>query len=110
SFIISFLLVPPTTEIYPLSLHDALPISVAVATWSLLVLGLIAWRGDLSLGTAQERDQRAASRRHPEPVVVRRNESPELPRLQRKIGRAHVLNSSHVKISYAVFCLKQKIN
>src|SRR5215469_6089448 len=26
----------------------------------------------------------------------------------RKIGRAHVLNSSHVEISYAVFCLKKK--
>src|SRR5690625_6785464 len=25
-----------------------------------------------------------------------------------KIGRAHVLNSSHVAISYAVFCLKKK--
>jgi len=26
----------------------------------------------------------------------------------RQIGRAHGLNSSHVKISYAVFCLKKK--
>src|SRR3712207_7209628 len=26
----------------------------------------------------------------------------------RKIGRAHVLNSSHANISYAVFCLKKK--
>src|SRR3989442_2630203 len=25
-----------------------------------------------------------------------------------KIGRAHVLNSSHVRISYAVFCLQQE--
>src|SRR3989442_4578696 len=25
-----------------------------------------------------------------------------------EIGRAHVLNSSHVRISYAVFCLKKK--
>src|SRR3712207_8960339 len=25
----------------------------------------------------------------------------------RKIGRAHVLNSSHANISYAVFCLKK---
>src|SRR6266511_5058027 len=25
-----------------------------------------------------------------------------------QIGRAHVWNSSHVKISYAVFCLKKK--
>ena len=27
-----------------------------------------------------------------------------------KIGRAHVLNSSHITISYAVFCLKKKKN
>src|SRR5262245_63835761 len=27
-----------------------------------------------------------------------------------KIGRAHVLNSSHLGISYAVFCLKKKKN
>src|SRR3712207_8766306 len=27
----------------------------------------------------------------------------------REIGRAHVLNSSHANISYAVFCLKKKI-
>src|SRR6267378_136110 len=26
----------------------------------------------------------------------------------REIGRAHVWNSSHVEISYAVFCLKKK--
>src|SRR5258708_39226038 len=29
-------------------------------------------------------------------------------RLLRQIGRAHVLNSSHQIISYAVFCLKKK--
>src|SRR5690349_23978405 len=29
-------------------------------------------------------------------------------RMHHKIGRAHVLNSSHVEISYAVFCLKKK--
>src|SRR3712207_6848256 len=27
-----------------------------------------------------------------------------------QIGRAHVLNSSHANISYAVFCLKKKKN
>src|SRR5690349_23102891 len=31
-------------------------------------------------------------------------------RARGKIGRAHVLNSSHVEISYAVFCLKKKNN
>src|SRR3712207_7132257 len=28
----------------------------------------------------------------------------------KEIGRAHVLNSSHANISYAVFCLKKKIH
>src|SRR2546426_6954957 len=36
-----------------------------------------------------------------EPVFALRDETPE-------IGRAHVLNSSHLVISYAVFCLKKK--
>src|SRR5690349_24228669 len=31
-----------------------------------------------------------------------------LPPHRRQIGRAHGLNSSHVEISYAVFCLKKK--
>src|SRR3712207_8289614 len=31
-------------------------------------------------------------------------------RSRAEIGRAHVLNSSHANISYAVFCLKKKEN
>src|SRR5437773_10010705 len=65
---------PPTTVIYTLSLHDALPI------WPpLLPLRL--------LGSASHA-----------PVGV--------PSLDRKSTR---LNSSHITISYAVFCLKKKI-
>src|SRR5215475_15693597 len=67
-----------TTEIYTLSLHDALPISRrwrwAPSSW--------AWT------TASPRRAITAA----------------LPR-DRKSTR---LNSSHVKISYAVFCLKKK--
>src|SRR6266700_6289590 len=59
-----------TTEIYTLSLHDALPISR-------LPCGRRTWRGR-------------------QPMAGRRD---------RKSTR---LNSSHVKISYAVFCLKKK--
>src|SRR5204862_8077616 len=65
---------PPTTEIYTLSLHDALPISVQQpAVHRNRVLGAV---GDAV----------------PDP-------------LDRKSTR---LNSSHVEISYAVFCLKKK--
>src|SRR5436853_1259159 len=65
-----------TTEIYTLSLHDALPIWSAAATrWSRRCL-------NCSL-------------------------RPPCSRLDRKSTR---LNSSHLGISYAVFCLKKKKN
>src|SRR3712207_7122830 len=75
-----------TTEIYTLSLHDALPISVwvtpvAAAGWSRLVLT-----------TAKLKRPG-----HPHPAA---NASRD-----RKSTR---LNSSHANISYAVFCLKKK--
>src|SRR3989442_2854095 len=62
-----------TTEIYTLSLHDALPI----------------FRGRLPCRDVDPRHGRAADLH-----------------LDRKSTR---LNSSHVRISYAVFCLKKKI-
>src|SRR5436309_11365446 len=73
-----------TTEIYTLSLHDALPICVA---------SLIR----PPRGACRTRQLSASSpRRRPA-----RGEDA----LDRKSTR---LNSSHVKISYAVFCLKKK--
>src|SRR3712207_9448879 len=80
-----------TTEIYTLSLHDALPI---------LVLGdPVAVEAEL-VGEAREVDrvlQRLAAGR---PLRDRR-----LVEEDRKSTR---LNSSHANISYAVFCLKKK--
>src|SRR5207248_10151499 len=70
-----------TTEIYTLSLHDALPI------WRRLALTARGWR------------QRFPRRRH-----WRRGGQPQLGQ-DRKSTR---LNSSHRTISYAVFCLKKK--
>src|SRR6202041_3473046 len=63
-----------TTEIFPLSLHDALPIS----------------RPDASLTSANSATAAVSCSRS---------------RPDRKSTR---LNSSHVEISYAVFCLKKK--
>src|SRR6195952_5967786 len=63
-----------TTEIYTLSLHDALPIS---------------------------------SHRGPLPALRRGHRRLRRFRRDRKSTR---LNSSHLGISYAVFCLKKKIN
>src|SRR6267378_8538165 len=62
-----------TTEIYTLSLHDALPISP----------GSVPHIGH-SPGTSSSAT------------------------LSGEIGRSTRLNSSHVEISYAVFCLKKK--
>src|SRR3712207_7365427 len=78
-----------TTEIYTLSLHDALPISLVVAR-SLRVGGYdlddaitqhIRMRRRMAIGTQSAEG------------------------IDRKSTR---LNSSHANISYAVFCLKKK--
>src|SRR6201994_872432 len=69
-----------TTEIYPLSLHDALPISNASGTVRL--------------------DVPAGWKVSPASALFKGT-------LDRKSTR---LNSSHGYISYAVFCLKKKIN
>src|SRR2546430_13465474 len=69
-----------TTEIYTLSLHDALPISMP-RTW---LVRLFAITFTLS---------------------VRSFHVPATPGTDRKSTR---LNSSHSQISYAVFCLKKK--
>src|SRR5215467_15912038 len=67
-----------TTEIYTLSLHDALPISRS----------------------------RPRPRGYPPPGSARRGNLPGTPSPgDRKSTR---LNSSHLVISYAVFCLKKK--
>ncbi len=56
--------------------------SIVVAAWSVLVLGMFAWRGDLSLAKVKEQDQRVVSLDQ-EPVVVRRKNRSVLPRLPR---------------------------
>src|SRR2546422_7226798 len=75
-----------TTEIYTLSLHDALPISSNVAP-------LVSSAGSLAAIVAPS----SPSALFPVSVTV--------PRADRKSTR---LNSSHGYISYAVFCLKKK--
>src|SRR5260221_10650361 len=71
-----------TTEIYTLSLHDALPISLAV-------LALSDLDRQLRLFWPDNEPARPAASRF----------------IDRKSTR---LNSSHTVISYAVFCLKKK--
>src|SRR5690349_23238249 len=60
----------------------------------------VAGRFDRAFGRAAETDPRVADLREPGLVAERPR-----PRRDRKSTR---LNSSHVEISYAVFCLKKK--
>src|SRR3712207_9228065 len=87
-----------TTEIYTLSLHDALPISAR------RVAGSAGPRGGGLTGRIRAPD---------------RGRVPDLRRRPRRIGAGRAdrqvadrkstrLNSSHANISYAVFCLKKK--
>src|SRR5437667_5750694 len=86
---------PAPTEIYTLSLHDALPISTLPGTSfpSALSTGLgnpaAPPRGVTGLGAAQDQADFTSQCG------------------DRKSTR---LNSSHITISYAVFCLKKKNN
>src|SRR5207244_11510262 len=87
-FFFLFYNIPPTTEIYTLSLHDALPISGGE------VVGEPHHRG-VRVGRLEQRGQQLAG-----DAAHRLAED-------RKSTR---LNSSHQIISYAVFCLKKKNN
>src|SRR2546430_12784910 len=84
-----------TTEIYTLSLHDALPISVlalgiVAALTGFFLGGLVPATLALLLARQAHREQLAAA---------------GFLTGDRKSTR---LNSSHSQISYAVFCLKKK--
>src|SRR5690606_41354097 len=97
---------PPTTEIYTLSLHDALPIYPAPGDRGRAGLSR---RGDdpgLPPGVAQGAGRAVQPRRGRRRAGRRGKADADLDPVDRKSTR---LNSSHVKISYAVFCLKKKI-
>src|SRR3712207_8310723 len=85
-----------TTEIYTLSLHDALPISPTVSSRT------TSEAASLSEGRAVRRDQ------------IRPELSTSAATSANRSGwrgadrKSTRLNSSHANISYAVFCLKKK--
>src|SRR5690606_41854699 len=97
-----FVTVPAPPACYTLSLHDALPILRgclgALRLWPDLTWadGAASARRGLASGAAGEPCSAGVGRGH---AAMRS------PRQDRKSTR---LNSSHVKISYAVFCLKKK--
>src|SRR2546427_4948948 len=91
-----------TTEIYTLSLHDALPISGSKLRQESTATAANACGGGERGGLYGFRSGQChdGDRRQPELRLNRRLVS------DRKSTR---LNSSHSQISYAVFCLKKKI-
>src|SRR5690554_7078552 len=93
-FIVFFFNDTAPPEIYTLSLHDALPISPCKGAGSPPGLG----QAHLDKHTWTSNLTRRANQRY---ILLFRN--PAMP--DRKSTR---LNSSHVRISYAVFCLKKK--
>src|SRR5690606_40273077 len=101
---------PAATEIYTLSLHDALPILSMFNTGRVRRNGFL----DSDLETIHERLVKASEARQREiltgevtyigTAIPTDEEIEKIPTEDRKSTR---LNSSHVKISYAVFCLKK---
>src|SRR2546426_12573958 len=88
-----------TTEIYTLSLHDALPIC---ARRHLEETGDPGGRHQGGHGDLHDRDLPRERRVHPGERAPQR-------RLGQLADRKSTrLNSSHLVISYAVFCLKKK--
>src|SRR3712207_7308214 len=81
-----------TTEIYTLSLHDALPI--------LTIAPAPSWRIGSATALAQSQVPLTFTSK-----IRSHDSSSMLSRSDRKSTR---LNSSHANISYAVFCLKKK--
>src|SRR5438105_12038835 len=93
---------PATTQIYTLSLHDALPISSRPAT---VGEALTAYATDLKTRGADSYNGERV-RAHLSPALADKPVGLLAARdLDRKSTR---LNSSHEWISYAVFCLKKK--
>src|SRR3712207_9148395 len=88
-----------TTEIYTLSLHDALPISILTVVITML-LPVTASAQFYTI--TRETEINPASARKTAVDAVHRQET--------EVGdrKSTRLNSSHANISYAVFCLKKK--
>src|SRR3712207_8793677 len=94
-----------TTEIYTLSLHDALPIYAAAEAAAFKAAALVTARGLRPAGLRTFADRDAADRARAVNTyhLVRHRRRPHVP--DRKSTR---LNSRPANISDAVFCLYQK--
>src|SRR5690606_41990427 len=91
-----------TTELYTLSLHDALPIfHRALDEMRVRKDGRCEDRGESEAGIAADRPDGP-------PAQVRDRGGRRAGSGRGTDRKSTRLNSSHVKISYAVFCLKKK--
>src|SRR5204862_7899846 len=105
-----FFIDPPPPELYTLSLHDALPIFDPPGYQSLLqVLHAgpgrqvgVAARGEQRVDLLGQRAGQVEQGGRVRLVEIQRVQVEQARQLDRKSTR---LNSSHVEISYAVFCL-----
>src|SRR5204862_8278508 len=90
---------PATTEIYTLSLHDALPISSRRGPWPAAIARTSTKAGGPWPCGACRRTCASNGRR---------GSPTRFARIWSRDRKSTRLNSSHVEISYAVFCLKKK--
>src|SRR5205807_7301428 len=101
---------PAHPEIYTLSLHDALPISERPGEGEAQLPGPVASRApsappeDRPWRAEEEGGKKTGAKGRPAAVPGERGSARRLSLRDRKSTR---LNSSHLVISYAVFCLKK---
>src|SRR5690606_42152735 len=95
----------PTTAIYTLSLHDALPISRVRCQGGGGASACSPRRAASAAGTFD-----SASRRADLGTRSSFDRARALDGAHARDRKSTRLNSSHVKISYAVFCLKKKMS
>src|SRR5699024_12189651 len=101
---ISTYLSPPPAESSPLSLHDALPICIGASN-------AVADRGEFAVGVHNATDflrPSTGARVDVEANALYQGRTQQLWEVIITDRKSTRLNSSHVSISYAVFCLKKK--
>src|SRR3712207_7798512 len=93
-----------TTEIYTLSLHDALPIYIAPTVQSEVAPSSVVIHTIAAVITATPATVKTLYR----PVLAMTEAELWMVTMMPRDRKSTRLNSSHANISYAVFCLKKK--
>src|SRR5207249_12022813 len=103
-FLVFYVVDPSPAEVYPLSLHDALPISSSGDS----TFGSTTTSGRASAAARSSSSHHGVERPLTRSAVVRPSGPRRRAATARPDRKSTRLNSSHVSISYAVFCLKKK--